>query len=250
MKQYINNIMLSVDLFFDNNFTIKNNVFILDNDDQYAENFGKQWKKYLFTQIDSKNNFKISQNYINDLLFNNFKYIENKKIFEIGSGAGRFTEILTKYSKNICTIDLSKAIFYNVERNNPNVCRIKGNYFNLISKNKFDVIICRGVLQHTPNPNKYLLKLFEFCKKDGLVIFDIYSLPKIGKLHPKYFFWRPIIKNFIKYESLESFLTKNIKTLLRVKRFIKKLCLNSDFLSDAIIQFMIILIKLNLAQIS
>ena len=227
--------MLSVDLFFDNNFTIKNNVFILDDDDQYAENFGKQWKKYLFTQIDSKNDFKISHNYINDLLFNNFKYIENKNIFEIGSGAGRFTEILTKYSKNVCTIDLSKAIFYNVEKSNPNVSRIKGNYFNLISKEKFDVIICRGVLQHTPNPIQYLLKLFEFCKKDGLVIFDIYSSPKLGKFHPKYFFWRPLIKNFIKYENLESFLTKNIKFLLKSKRLIKKLCFNSDLLSDAII---------------
>ena len=47
--------MLSVDSFFDNNFINKDDVFILDHDDQYAENFGTQWKKYLYTQIDSKN---------------------------------------------------------------------------------------------------------------------------------------------------------------------------------------------------
>ncbi len=227
--------MLSVDSFFDNNFINKDDVFILDHDDQYAENFGKQWKKYLYTQIDSKNNFKISHNYISELLFNDFKYITDKKIFEIGSGAGRFTEILSKYSKEIYTIDLSKSIFYNVEKNNPNVCRIKGNFFNLKPKGKFDVIICRGVLQHTPYPMIYLQKLFEFCKDNGVVIFDIYSLPKLGKLHPKYFFWRPLFKKFVKYENFEIFLNKNIKKLLKIKRFLKTIFFKSNFISDSII---------------
>ena len=227
--------MLSVDLFFDNDFITKDGVFVLSHDDQYADNFGKQWKKYLFTQIDSKNHFNISKNFMNELLFNNYDFIKNKTVFEIGSGAGRFTEILVKYCAKICTIDLSEAIFYNVEKNNSKVSRIKGNYYDLTSKNKFDVVICRGVLQHTPNPSKYLEKLFEFCKKDGIVIFDFYQMPKIGLLHPKYLIWRPIIKNFIKYEKLDLFLNNNITLLLKIKRTIKKIFFNSNFFADCFI---------------
>jgi hypothetical protein len=60
-------------------------------------------------------------------------------------------------------------------------------------------------------------------------------MPKIGYFHPKYFFLRPIIKTFIKYENFEKFLKKNIDILLLIKRKIKNLLFNSKFISDSII---------------
>ena len=43
----------------------------------------------------------------------------------------------------------------------------------------------------------------------GKVYFDIYPMPKIGFFHPKYFFWRPLIKFLYKYEDFEILLEKD-----------------------------------------
>ena len=162
-------------IFFKNHFVNKiENVLILNNTDEYTSNFSKQWKRYNNVQIDSLNNFKLSKQYLEELLFDNLSFLKNKNILEIGSGAGRFTEYISKYAKNCVSLDLSSSIFCNVAKNNNNITLMKANFINLIPNTKFDIVICRGVLQHTPNPTSYLLKLFEFIDNNGYVFFDIY----------------------------------------------------------------------------
>ena len=107
--------------------------------------------------------------------------------------------------------------------------------------------MCRGVLQHTPNPEKYLLKLFEFVKEDGYVVFDFYKKPKLYFLNLKYIMWRPLFKTFIKYESFESYLKKNITKILQIKRLIKKIFI-LDIISDNIIPIWDYKGKLNLSD--
>ena len=222
--------------FFSNNFEKSNEgIYILDKEDDYTKNFGKQWKDYNTTQIDSFNNFDISKNFLKKIIFSEIENLKAKNILEIGCGAGRFTEYLAPIS-NICvSIDLSSAIYYNVAKNSKNLFLIKADFLKLISKKKFDVVICRGVLQHTPNPFHSILKLYEFVDKKGVVFFDIYSKPKIGLFHPKYFFWRPLINKIFNYENFEIFLKKNIKILLNIKRKIKYIFFNSNFISDLFI---------------
>ena len=228
---------MNTNLNYFNNFFIedKDDILVLDKNDSYTENFGKQWRDYRDVQIDSINNFNISYDYLNEMLFDNLDKLKDKKILEIGSGAGRFTEHLVKYTKNCVSVDLSSAIFHNVAKNKNNLTLIKADFNKLIIKEKFDIVFCRGVLQHTPNPLKSILKIHSFVKDDGEVFFDIYKMPKLGYLHPKYFFWRPLIKNCIKYEHFENFLKKNINFLMLLKKLVRKLTLNSDFLSDSII---------------
>tara|TARA_Y100001970_G_scaffold294197_1_gene448313 strand:- start:486 stop:1373 length:888 start_codon:yes stop_codon:yes gene_type:complete len=223
-------------IYFDNSF-IKDNdgILILDKKDSYTENFGKQWRDYRDIQIDSLNNFDVSRNYLNDMFFNKPERIENKKILEIGSGAGRFTEHLIKKAKICVSVDLSSSIFYNVSKNKENLILIKADFNKLIIKEKFDIVFCRGVLQHTPNPFESILNIHSFVKDGGEVFFDIYKMPKIGYLHPKYFLWRPLIKKFIKYETFEKFLHKNIILLLFLKKIIKIITFKSNFISDSII---------------
>ena len=51
--------------FFKNYFTkISDNFFILDNDDSYSVNFGKQWRDHRDIQIDSINKFSLSYDVI------------------------------------------------------------------------------------------------------------------------------------------------------------------------------------------
>jgi len=222
--------------YFNNNFKkITNNVYILDEEDLHVSNFGKQWKRYNLTQIDSVNNFNISKNFLKELLFSDLKILKNMNVIEIGSGSGRFTEHIVSYAKKCVSIDMSEAIFYNYSSKACNLSLIKADFNKLDPKNKFDIVICRGVLQHTANPLLSLKKIHEFVKKDGFVFFDIYKMPKIGKLHPKYLIWRPLIQKLFTYEKTEIFLSKNIKLLLSIKRFLKKIFFNSNFISDCII---------------
>ena len=221
--------------YFSNNFVIDRNIFVISQDDKYTDNFSNQWKDFNYVQVDSFNKTKISEDYLRDLLFNDLNQLKNKNILEIGCGAGRFTEHIVKYSNLCVSTDLSKSIFYNVSKDSENLILIKSDFLNLKVKKKFDIVICRGVLQHTPNPDKSILKLFDFIDEDGLIFFDYYKKPKLGFLHPKYLFWRPFIRAFFNYNSFKFFLDKNINTLIKIKNFFRKIFFNSFFISDCLI---------------
>jgi len=221
--------------YFLNEFEEDKNVFILDRDDKYVANFGKQWRDHVDIQIDSKNGFTCSQDLLENVIFDDLKYFEGKSVLEIGCGAGRFSEHIAKHAKNCVLVDLSQAIFFNVAQANESAVRIKADFLKLIPNKKFDIVLCRGVLQHTPSPEESIKKLYEFVKEDGEVVFDIYPPPKVGSFSPKYWLWRPLFKKFIKYENGEKFLTTYIRPLLIAKRIIRKIFLNSRFISDCFI---------------
>ncbi len=224
-----------IDYFKNNFFKQEDNLYILDKDDGYAKNFGKQWKEYRDVQIDSLNNFNISKDYLIKMFFGDLDFIKNKTILEIGGGAGRFTEYFTKYSKLCVSVDMSSSVYHNVAKNNKNLIIIKSDFNKLIPNKKFDIVFCRGVLQHTKQPLESILKIHEFVCDEGYVFFDIYKMPKIGLAHPKYIFWRPIIKLFFNYDKFEKLLKKNIKILLKIKRVLKLFLFNSKFASDIFI---------------
>ena len=227
--------LIPIDFFKNRFFEDEQGIFILNKSDAYSENFGKQWKEYSDTQIDSKNNFSISKNFLKSLLFGTIDELSGLHVLEIGSGAGRFTEHLVKVSETCISVDMSSAVYYNVAKGAKNLSLVKADFLKLESKRLFDVVICRGVLQHTPDPLLSILKLHTFIKKGGIVYFDIYPMPKMGYLHPKYFFWRPLLQNLVSYEGLESFLKKHIKILLKLKRGLKTVFFNSNFISDSLI---------------
>ena len=149
-----------IENFFLNKFNQKDGVYIFDKDDKYAENFSNQWIDFNRVQVDSYNNTSISKDYLKELTFDDIDYLKEKKVLEIGCGSGRFTEYIVKTAKICVSVDLSRSIFYNVAKNNKNLLLIKSDFLKLITNEKFDVVICRGVLQHTPNPHKSIIKLF------------------------------------------------------------------------------------------
>jgi len=183
------------------------------------------------------------------LLFNKPEILKDKTVLEIGCGAGRFTEHILKYAKLCVSVDFSSSIYFNIKKNNKKLILVKAD-FTKLQKNqkKFDVVICRGVLQHTPNPLSSIIKLYEFTDQNSKIYFDIYPRPKIGFLHPKYLIWRPFFKTFIKYETLDKFLDRNIRLLLVIKRLIRKICF-SDFISDSLLPIWDYKNKINLNDI-
>jgi ubiquinone/menaquinone biosynthesis C-methylase UbiE len=160
----------------------------------YTESFGYQWNIFSKTQFDSNNNLKLSKN----RLFRTTKWNKNlgdNLILEVGSGSGRFTEILAKTKATIFTVDSSTAIEANYSNNSKfkNVFFLRSDMNNLPFDFQFDKILCLGVLQHTKDITKALKNLKRFLKKDGELVFDIYK-----KNWYTYLQWKYILRPFIK----------------------------------------------------
>lgn len=144
----------------------------------YAETFGDQWHYFPKTQLDSYTGIPISETRLKrclgQLLWNN---LQNKKVLEIGCGAGRFTEILLQQKALLVSVDLSHAVEVN-KANFPVSDQhliIQADVMKLpFEHEQFDVVVCLGVLQHTPNPQATIKKLAEQLKVDGFLVIDQY----------------------------------------------------------------------------
>jgi SAM-dependent methyltransferase len=178
-------------------FYLKNGVWVKKVGDTqfYNENFGLQWNTFSSQQLDSRN----ATTHSNDRLFGCSGWspaaLSGKYVLEIGSGAGRFTEILLKYGARVVSIEPSTAVFANRTNNEScNLVLIKTRLEECpVKYQSFDYVLCYGVVQHTPSPESTYLECVKFCKPEGACAFDHYQSlfwPSPWH-HPKYF-WRPI----------------------------------------------------------
>jgi len=185
------------------NETLKSEIYDFIGDNQtYADSFGREWNK--FSRVQSDKNLKIptSRRRLENLLGFPLEMLGGKTVLEIGSGAGRFTPLLAKYAKNVVSTDLSEAIFINEAIGLENVTFIRADLNKNILKEKFDLVFCRGVLQHTPNPNESIKSIFNYAALGGMVVFDIYARPTFRKKirNWKYFYrflFKPIPKKVL-----------------------------------------------------
>jgi 2-polyprenyl-3-methyl-5-hydroxy-6-metoxy-1,4-benzoquinol methylase len=215
-------------------FNYKKNIFFENKNEGYVSNFGKQWKNHKKTQVDFYNNTLISKNLLDKVIFSEWSNLKGKNILEIGCGSGRFTQYLSILAKNLVVNDMSNAIWHNDFVKKKNIVGIKCDFKKLIElKIKYDVIFCRGVLQHTPDPLKSILKMYSMLNPNGSFYFDIYRKPLLGFLNSKYI-WRKILRFFkVSYEELESFLNKNIDTFIKIRRTLNKVFfMNLNFIWD------------------
>src|SRR5205085_11123093 len=117
---------------------------------------------------------------------------------EVGSGAGRFTQVVLDYTKaNLYSLDYSEAVEANADNNGPHP-RLKlfqaSIYEMPFADNSFDKVFCFGVLQHTPDIRKSIQCLYTKLKPGGELIIDFYPYNGFWtKLHAKYIF-RPFLK--------------------------------------------------------
>jgi SAM-dependent methyltransferase len=168
----------------------------------YADSFGYQWNIHRKTQLDSYTGLSISH----DRLFTVTgwpKQLKGVRILEAGSGAGRFTEVLLSTGAEVFSFDYSNAVEANSSNNGKqsNLHLFQGDIFKIpLAKESFDKVVCLGVLQHTPDPEKAFMSLAKLVKPDGELVIDVYRADVFAYLHWKYFL-RPITRK-INNESL------------------------------------------------
>ncbi len=208
-------------------FPYKNGAYRIVEDDNYTQNFGYQWKKFIKTQIDSaQSNSKISYNRFFAQTGWDKEDLTNQNILEVGSGAGRFSQIVLDYTKaNLYSVDYSNAVEANYENNGKHGDRLNlfqaSVYEMPFAKNQFDKVFCFGVIQHTPDVKMTVKKILEMVKPGGEVIVDFYCIKGWWtKIQAKYIF-RLITKKWTN-EKLFNKIEKNIDWMISASKFFNK----------------------------
>jgi len=207
---------------------IENHIHYYLEDTDYTNSFGLQWNKFRKTQIDTPEKFSQSfERFFNEtgLKKEDFK---NKKILEIGSGAGRFTNIILNHTEGVVySIDSSDAVKANLENNkqyiDTRLFLFKASIYDLpFDISQFDIVICFGVLQHTPNISKSVKCLCQQTAQNGLLFLDFYPYNGFWTLISSKYILRPITKR-MKFDTLYSFFNKYIKYFIRINFFLQKI---------------------------
>jgi 2-polyprenyl-3-methyl-5-hydroxy-6-metoxy-1,4-benzoquinol methylase len=159
-------------------FPIVNNIPRFVASKNYAAAFGRQWKMFQRTQLDSYTHTTIFRDRLTGALGGSLEVIAGKSVLEAGCGAGAFTEVLLAAGARVFACDLSVA----VEANYAN-CGDAPNYFvgqaNIleapVAPHSFDAVVCLGVVQHTPSPEATIAALAGYVRPGGMLVIDHYS---------------------------------------------------------------------------
>jgi len=115
--------------------------------------------------------------------------VRNKRVLDIGSGAGTLCFYFAKRSKNITGIDISKnAVEASTQTaKNLNLKNVKFKQMNFpqeVPSGKFDFIIFTEVIEHLEDDERALMEIYQLLDTDGLLYLSTPSvnapLHKIG----------------------------------------------------------------------
>lgn len=205
------------------NYRLKNGIPRFVPDDQYAESFGFQWNKFRSTQLDSHTGIPLSGN----RLFHVTQWPRNMTgtlVLEAGSGAGRFTEVLAGTGATVFSFDLSSAVEANRVNNGKaaNLHLFQGSIYDIpFPDGLFDKVICLGVLQHTPDPERSFASLARCVKPGGELAVDVYARRLRSMISWKYLL-RPITVH-MPQDVLFRWVNNTVNALLPLSIFLRKI---------------------------
>ena len=163
--------------------------------DNYSNSFGLQWNRHRRTQLDSAVGRPISEQRL--FLATGWpRELPGQRVLEAGSGAGRFTEVLLRTGARVYSFDYSSAVDANALNNgaHPNLRLFQADILRIpLREAWFDHVLCLGVLQHTPDPERSFLSLARHVKPGGDLVVDVYRRSLAARLQWKYAL-RPITR--------------------------------------------------------
>jgi len=164
--------------------------------ENYAKGFGIEWNHFNRTQFDDFTGVSLSKK----RFFEETKWaadLSDELILEVGSGAGRFTEHALATGALVVSLDYSDAVSANFDSNghNDNLLLVQGDIYSMpFKKSIFDKLLCIGVLQHTPDPEKSFKSLPSFLKEGGSLVIDVYRKTVFTFFGLRYYV-RPFTRN-------------------------------------------------------
>ncbi|MCX6276006.1 MAG: class I SAM-dependent methyltransferase [Bacteroidetes bacterium] len=145
--------------------------------ENYASAFGLQWNTFAKTQLDSHSQLSITLERLERCLGFPLVELKGKTVLEVGCGAGRFTELLVNSGALVHSIDLSHAVEANKQNigDKPNYRIAQAGAYEIpFADNTFDVVMCLGVVQHTPSSEKTIGSLWQKVRPGGMLVIDHY----------------------------------------------------------------------------
>jgi SAM-dependent methyltransferase len=145
--------------------------------DRYAGSFSFEWNAHTRTQLDSFRGGDSSERQFRAKTGLRPQDLAGRLVLDAGVGAGRFTDIASRWGACVVAVDLS----YAVEAARRNFAQ-RGNVFIAqadigalpFRPGSFDVIFCIGVLHHTPDPREHFLRLAPLLKPGGTLAVWVY----------------------------------------------------------------------------
>ncbi len=211
-----------------NSFPIINGVPRFVPEDNYTNSFGFQWNKFQKTQIDREaKNSSFSKERFFTVTEWDKEDLSGKNVLEVGSGAGRFTQIVLDHTQaNLYSIDYSDAVSANYRNNAHHGDRLhlfQASIYEMpFPDNSFDKVFCFGVLQHTPDFKKSVKSLVDKAKPGGEIAVDFYPIKGwYTKINAKYML-RPWTKK-MSHEKLLNKIDRNADRLIKTYKVIDKM---------------------------
>jgi SAM-dependent methyltransferase len=144
----------------------------------YAAGFGAQWNRFRLTQLDSHTGTRLSEQRLRRCLGETvWTSLVGRQVLECGCGAGRFTEILVREGAFVTAVDMSEAVTANRDNVRSERHRVlQADLMRLpFAPRQYDVVMCLGVLQHTPDTVSALKRLYEQVRPGGYLVVDHYA---------------------------------------------------------------------------
>ncbi len=145
--------------------------------DNYSGSFGFQWNKFDRTQL-----HRHSSEMFWHLTGWTPAELVGIDLLEAGAGAGRLSRVILQETEaNLYALDYSSAVEANMRSNGS----IAPERFHLCQASiydmpypdeSFDKVLCRGVLQHTPDFAQSVRALVSKAKHGGQVVVDFYEI--------------------------------------------------------------------------
>lgn len=107
----------------------------------------------------------------------------NKQIIDIGCGNAEITKHLLLKNR-VTFLDFSDEMLELAKENtdidySSNSSFINSDFLNYYPDQKFDIVICLGVLAHVDDINSFLEKLYSITKDDGIILLQFTASEKI-----------------------------------------------------------------------
>jgi uncharacterized protein YbaR (Trm112 family)/ubiquinone/menaquinone biosynthesis C-methylase UbiE len=195
-----------------------------DDNNNYTQGFGFQWNLHAQTQVDKYNGTHISR----DRFYACTKWgrgdLEGQTIFEVGCGAGRFTQVMLDAGMEVYSLDYSNAVDACLANHglHPNLHLVQGSIYSVpYAKESFDRVFCFGVMQHTPDVRQTFKCLAEMVKSGGCIAVDVYPKSVKAILHYPRYILRPLTKRFpppVLYKIVEGMVTVLLPLSIMLKR--------------------------------
>ena len=143
----------------------------------YAASFGAQWKTFARSQID-RPGYNESQLRFDSELGWTADMLKGKTVVEIGSGAGRFVDIVAQRGPALVIgLDITDAVEAACQTvTYPNVQFVQGDVFESpVRSASMDFAYSIGVLHHTPDPQQAFNAMVGLVRPDGNVAVSLYE---------------------------------------------------------------------------